>query len=112
TNRFDVLSEFDLVYKRMMGFRVSAAGWYDFAYRRLDNTFTATANTLVNGLPVAGALSDCTKSYAKGVSGEWLDAFAFVNFDVEDVLVGVKAGQHTVYRGGSPLVGGARPRVA
>src|SRR4029450_7178100 len=27
TNRFDVLSEFDFVYKRRMGFRVSGAGW-------------------------------------------------------------------------------------
>ena len=41
-------------YKRKMGFRVSGAGWYDNAYSHLDNTNNATANTLVNGLPVAG----------------------------------------------------------
>ena len=57
TNRFDVLSEFDFVYQRRYGFRASGAGWYDFAYSSLDNTNNATANTLVNGLPVAGALS-------------------------------------------------------
>ena len=91
----------------MMGFRVSAAGWYDFAYSSLDNTNNATANTLVNDLPVAGALSDYTKRYAKGVSGEWLDAFAFANFDVGDVPVNVKVGQHTVYWGDSLLLGGA-----
>ena len=107
TNRFDVLSEFDFVYKKMLGFRVSGAGWYDFAYTSLDNTFNATANTLVNNVPVAGALSDYTKRYAKGVSGEWLDAFVFANFDIEDVLVNVKAGQHTVYWGDSLLLGGA-----
>jgi Protein of unknown function (DUF1302) len=107
TNRFDVLSEFDLVWQRKYGFRVSAAGWYDFAYRSLDNTNSATANTLVDGLPVAGVLSPYTKRYAKGVSGEWLDAFAFANFDVADMPLNIKAGQHTVYWGDSLLLGGA-----
>src|SRR6185369_1633717 len=54
TNRVDVLSELDFVYKKNYGFRVSAAGWYDDAYRNLDNTNDATSNTLVNGLPKAG----------------------------------------------------------
>jgi len=106
-NRFDVLSEFDVVWRRQYGFRVSAAAWYDFAYSNLDNTFNATANTLVNGLPVAGALSPYTKRYAKGVSGEWLDAFAFANFDLFDTPFNLKAGQHTVYWGDSLLLGGA-----
>jgi len=107
TNRVDVLSEFDFVYKRTLGFRVSGAGWYDFAYKNLDNTFDATANTLVNGLPVAGALSPYTKRYAKGVSGEFLDAFGFANFDAGNVPVSVKVGQHTVFWGDSLLLGGA-----
>jgi len=107
TNRFDVLSEFDFIYKRQMGFRVSGAGWYDFAYSNLDNTNTATANTLVNGLPVAGQLSPYTKRYAKGFSGEFLDAFAFANFDAGAVPISVKAGQHTVFWGDSLLLGGA-----
>ncbi|HEY2907107.1 MAG TPA: DUF1302 domain-containing protein [Vicinamibacterales bacterium] len=107
TNRFDVLSEFDLVWQRKYGFRVSAAGWYDFAYRSLDNTNNATANTLVDGLPVAGVLSPYTKRYAKGASGEILDAFVFANFDAGDVPINVKAGQHTVYWGDSLLLGGA-----
>ena len=107
TNRLDVLSEFDLIWQKNYGIRVSAAGWYDAAYGSLDNTNTATANTLVNGLPVAGELSPYTKRYAKGVSGEWLDAFVFANFDVAGMPVNVKAGQHTVYWGDSLLLGGA-----
>ena len=107
TNRFDVLSEFDVVWQRKFGARVSAAGWWDAAYNNLDNTNNATANTLVNGLPVAGILSPYTKRYAKGPSGEILDAFGFANFDVSDVAVNVKAGQHTVYWGDSLLFGGA-----
>ena len=107
TNRLDILSEFDVIWQKKYGMRVSAAGWYDAAYGSLDNTNTATANTLVNGLPVAGELSPYTKRYAKGVSGEWLDAFLFGNFDVADVPVNVKAGQHTVFWGESLLLGGA-----
>jgi hypothetical protein len=106
TNRLDVLSEFDVVWQRKYGMRVSAAGWYDQAYTSLDGTNTASANTLVNGLPVAGQLSPYTKRYAKGLSGEWLDAFVFGNFDVAGVPVNVKAGQHTVYWGESLLLGG------
>jgi hypothetical protein len=77
TNRLDLLSEFDLIYQRKHGFRVSAAGWYDDAYGNLDNNNNVTANTLSGGLPAAGILSPYTKRYAKGLSGEFLDAFAF-----------------------------------
>src|SRR5690242_19834809 len=107
TNRVDLLSEFDFVYKRSYGFRVSAAAWYDDAYRHLDNRSDATANTLVDGLPRAGVLSPYTKRYAEGLSGEILDAFTFANFDIGNVPVNIKAGQHTVYWGESLLFGGA-----
>ena len=107
TNRVDLLSELDFVYRRNFGFRVSAVGWYDDAYRHLDNHNDATANTLVDGLPRAGVLSPYTKRYAEGPSGEILDAFTFANFDVGSVPVNVKAGQHTVYWGESLLFGGA-----
>jgi hypothetical protein len=107
TNRVDVLSEFDFVWKRSFGARVSAAGWVDGAYSSLDNTNTATANTLQNGLPVAGALSPYTKRYTKGPSGEILDAFVFGNFDAGNVPVSIKAGQHTAFWGESLLLGGA-----
>ncbi len=106
-NRVDLLSEFDFVYQRKYGFRTSYAAWADGAYGHLDNTNTATANTLVDGLPVAGTLSPYTKRYSKGLSGEWLDAFVFANFDAGDVPVNVKAGQHTVFWGDSLLLGGA-----
>jgi hypothetical protein len=107
TNRLDVLSEFDVVWKRQVGFRVSAAAWFDYAYDDVDDKADATANTLVNGLPVAGELSNFTKRYANGPSGEVLDAFAFANFDAGDVPINVKIGQHTVYWGESLLLGGA-----
>ena len=107
TNRVDLLSELDFIYKKSYGFRLSAAGWYDAAYGSLDNRNTATANTLKNGLPVAGELSDYTSRYSNGPSGELLDAFVFANFDAGDMPVNVKAGQHTVFWGDSLLLGGA-----
>ena len=107
TNRLDILSEFDVVWRKSYGARFSAALWYDNAYSSLDNRNNATANTLVNGLPVAGQLSPYTKRYAKGPSAEWLDAFAFANFDIAGIPFNVKAGQHTVYWGDSLLLGGA-----
>jgi len=108
-NRLDILSEFDLVWARSFGGRVSLAGWYDNAYGSLDNPTATTSNTLSNGssgLPVTG-LSDYTKRFAKGASGEVLDAFAFANFDVGTMPVNIKVGQTTVFWGDSLFLGGA-----
>jgi len=107
TNRLDILSEFDFIWQKSYGARFSAALWYDNAYAHLDDTNNTTANTLVNGLPVAGALSPYTQRYAKGPSAEWLDAFGFANFDIAGIPVNIKAGQHTVFWGDSLLLGGA-----
>jgi Protein of unknown function (DUF1302) len=112
TSRFDLLSEFDLVWRKKYGVRVSATAWWDPAYNNLDDGNAATANTLKNGVPAPGQLSPYTQRYAKGASGEWLDAFAFANFDVAGVPVQVKAGQHTVYWGESLLLGGVVHGIA
>jgi len=107
TNRLDILSEFDFIWQKQFGARFSAALWYDNAYAHLSDTNNTTANTLVNGLPVAGVLSPYTERYAKGPSAEWLDAFGFANFDLFGIPVNIKAGQHTVFWGDSLLLGGA-----
>ncbi|MDM0084915.1 DUF1302 domain-containing protein [Variovorax sp. J31P179] len=106
-NRLDLLSEMDLVVDKKYGFRVSGAAWGDAAYDHLDNHNNATANTLVYGVPTAGALSPYTSRYAKGVSGELLDAFVFGSTDIGDTNVGLRLGKHTVYWGESLLAGGA-----
>jgi hypothetical protein len=97
-NRLDLLSELDLVFQKKYGVRLSAAAWYDDAYRNLSGDSPATSNTLVNGAQGVG-LSDYTKRYAKGPSGEFLDAFVFGNFSVGDVPISVRAGRHTVIWG-------------
>ena len=103
TNRLDVLSELDFIFKEDYGFRVSAAGWYDQRYRDpMDNNSTLTSNTLEGG--TAGnsqmlGFSDRVKKYTKGPYGEVLDAFVFGRFDVGPVPVNVKVGRHTLYWG-------------
>ena len=48
SNRFDLLSEVDVVYKQSYGFRVSGAGWYDEVYNRSnDNNSPSTSNRLL-----------------------------------------------------------------
>ncbi len=103
SNRLDLLSEFDLVYKKNMGFRVSAAGWADGAYGSLDNTNLASSNHVDSAGKPAYGLSDYAKRYHKGPSGEVLDAFVFASFEVGDTPVNVKLGQHTLYWGESLL---------
>jgi hypothetical protein len=118
TNRVDLLTEMDVVYKNAMGFRVSAASWYDKAY---DNT-GSNSNPFVNGngstsgliandprlAPVtrdnvgngSSHLSNYAQRYYSGPSGEILDAFVFYSTEVgEESMLSVKAGQHNVFWG-------------
>jgi hypothetical protein len=101
SNRIDWLSELDVVFEKRMGLRISAAAWFDQAYSHLDNNNPATSNHLVNGKPGLG-LSDYARRYHRG-SGEVLDAFVFANFEVADMPLNVKLGQHTVQWGESLL---------
>jgi len=105
-SRFDLLSELDVVWKRSMGFRVSAAGWWDPGYSSLSNQSLDTANNLKNGMPSL-ELDPHTQRYAEGPSGEFLDVFAFAKFNIGEAPVNVKLGQTTVYWGEGLLLGGA-----
>lgn len=102
SNRIDILSEFDVVYKRRFGFRVSGAGWYDDAYRRLDNDNVASSNHMSDGAPALG-LGSTTKRFHKGPSGEILDAFVFGRFDLGSMPLNMRVGRHTVLWGESLL---------
>lgn len=107
TNRLDLLSEFDVVYQNRMGFRVSAASWYDKAY---DNV-GSNSNPMVNGngaqtgptsvVPFGSPhLSRYAQRYYSGPSGEILDAFVFFNTEIGDESqLGIKLGQHNIFWG-------------
>ncbi|NRR29369.1 DUF1302 domain-containing protein [Oxalobacteraceae bacterium] len=101
SNRVDLLSELDLVFEKRLGMRVSAAAWYDQAYNSLDNQNVASSNHQQGGKPALGQ-SATTQRYHRR-SGEVLDAFVFGNFELADMPVNVKLGQHTLYWGESLL---------
>jgi len=101
-NRVDLMSEFDVVYQKSFGGRVSASAWYDAAYEHLDNTSVNTSNHLQNGQAALG-LSETTKRYYLGPSGELLDAFVFGKFDLGGSPLNVKLGRHTVFWGEAML---------
>lgn len=108
TNRLDLLSEFDFIYKRDYGFRVSGAAWYDAAYDKGLEQSPALAAAGWESSYDRDRYSDDTKEAYIGPHGEILDAFLFGTFDVGPVPVSVRAGRHTVYWGESlfsPVLG-------
>ena len=116
TNRIDLLSEFDLVYQKNHGFRVSATAWGDQAYNKIGGANGGPTNA--NGIPYyqnalaangnqTYGLSQASSRFNKGTSGEILDAFVFTNFDVGGAKTNVKLGKHTVYWGEGITLTGA-----
>ena len=94
SNRLDILSEMDLVYKGLYSVRVSAAGWYDNAYENsnLDGNNVATSNHMSGGVPALG-LNDTTKFYHRGPNGEFLDAFVLGKVDIAGIPVNLRFGR-------------------
>jgi len=100
TNRVDLLSEFDMVYKMDHGFRVSAAAWNDFAYDdKVDGNPAYQAAGLGTAYPNNRFTGKVERYYKR--SGEILDAFVFTRLDVGSVPVNIRAGRHNVYWGES-----------
>jgi hypothetical protein len=100
TNRLDLLTEFDLVYKKSAGFRISAAAWYDNAY---DSNVTGNPAYQAAGFGTAypgNKFPNTIKRYYTK-SGELLDAFIFGRIDAGEVPISVKLGRHNIYWGES-----------
>jgi hypothetical protein len=110
-NRLDLLSEFDLVYQKRFGARVSADAWYDGAYTSHSHS---NPNPPLSQIPsyVGNKYSDYTQRLYEGPSSDLLDAFVFGGFDLGNVPVQVKAGRHSLYWGESLLLGGNMHSIA
>jgi hypothetical protein len=89
-NRFDLLSEVDVSYKGVAGFRLSGALWYDASF---DNKVGVPPGRDAFGAYTGNVFSDYTKRYFKGPSGEFLDAYVFGNFDLGGMKTNVKVGR-------------------
>ncbi len=98
TNRVDMLSELDVIWLQKHGFRVSAAAWYDDVYQGNPEP---NDQLVGSGNYTNDHYNSYADRYIAGLSGEVLDAFAFTGFQLGDVSVNIKAGQHNVYWGES-----------
>lgn len=120
SNRLDLLSEFELIWKRDFGFRISGAAWYDHAYRghsdhpgvnrryRINGNYTDTWH----GLSVPpGKYLDATEDLHYR-DAELLDAFVFANFRLGKTELSTRLGRHALYWGQSLFVGGAVNGIA
>lgn len=102
SNRLDLLSEMDLVFRDDFGFRLSGAAWYDDVYNhKNDNDSPATSNAL------SVRYNEFTDDTAKlhGKKAEILDAFIFGGADVGSARVSGRLGQHSVLWGESLFFG-------
>lgn len=100
SKRLDLLSEFDLVYQKTFGMRLSAAAWYDNAYRgKSDATDRANGQAPTDEIP----------AYTKRIAGrnvEVLDAFVFGTWNLaEDKRINIKLGRHALQYGESLFFG-------
>jgi hypothetical protein len=100
SKRADLLSEFDAVYRRDFGLRVSGAAWYDAAYRG-----SSDATDPSNGQSPTDAFPTRTRILA-GHKAELLDAFVFGAWDFDEGRrLSVRLGQHALQYGESLFFG-------
>lgn len=100
TNRVDLLSEFDFIFKRNYGFRISGAAWYDFAYDdEVEGNPAYQAAGLGTAYPGNEFTNDVKRYYLGG--GELLDAFVFGRAHLGNMPLDVRFGRHNLYWGES-----------
>ncbi|MBV2132536.1 DUF1302 domain-containing protein [Pseudomonas sp. MAP12] len=105
SNRLDLLSEFDLRYKRNYGLRLSGAAWYDDVYNKSNDNPGALGGALVNsrGVDYDEFTDDTEKLH--GRKAELLDAFVYGSFTPGDMNLNAKAGRFTQLYGESLFFG-------
>jgi len=100
SKRLDLLSEFDAIYQKNFGLRVSAAAWYDAAY-----SGKTAASDNMNGQSPTNEFPDKTKRIA-GHKAEVLDAFVFGGWDLgEGRKLTTRLGRHALQYGESLFYG-------
>jgi len=97
TNRIDLLEEIDVIYRNRHGVRFSGAGWRDFAYGGSSHPGPGVSGSNY----VNSQYNGYARRYIVGPRAEVLDAFVFTGFDLGDVGVRMKLGQHNLYWGES-----------
>ncbi|BBO81161.1 hypothetical protein DSCO28_17270 [Desulfosarcina ovata subsp. sediminis] len=111
SNRFDLLSEMDIVYKQV-GMRISGAAWYDTVYHdENDNTSPSTSNSFDSRY---NEFTDDTEELHGG-DAEILDAFVFGRKGFGETEISIRAGQfamqwgESLFFGNNGIAGGMAP---
>lgn len=100
SERLDWLGEFDAVYQRRYGLRVSAAAWYDFAYHGTTDAIEHT-----NGQNPYNEFASYTRNLA-GQHIDLLDAFVFGSWDLASGMkLSARLGQYAQQWGESLFFG-------
>nr|MBL8455290.1 DUF1302 domain-containing protein [Zoogloeaceae bacterium] len=105
SNRLDLLSEFDVRYKRDFGFRMSGAAWYDQVYNESNDNPGALGGALVNSRSVAYNRFTGKTRDLHGRKAEFLDVFAYGSMSPGDINLNLKAGRFTQLYGESLFFG-------
>lgn len=101
SNRLDILSEADIVYKNV-GVRVSGAAWYDSVYNKdTDNDSPQTYNVFSN--PYSDFSNETEELHGQKV--ELLDAFLFAKGKLGGKRVSGRLGRHSQLYGESLFFG-------
>jgi len=110
SNRLDLFTEFDAVYRGDVGMRFSAAGWYDQVYNARNDHPGGTANQ-------AGPYNEFQPQTRTlhGRKAELLDAFAFGRTETAAGTLTLRLGRHallwgeSLFFGANAIAGGQMP---
>ena len=105
SNRVDLLSEFDAVYRENLGARISAAGWYDTVYNQSNDNPGFAGGAVPNALSVAANQFTHATRKLEGRDAEILDAFVFGKTNLGDTAVSGRLGRHSLLWGESLFFG-------
>ena len=115
SNRYDIFSEADFVWKRNFGARISAAGYYDTVYNSSNDNPGFAGGAYPNNLSAPyGEFTKATRDLM-GRKAEVLDAFVFGKTEVGEVPVTFRLGQHaltwgeSLFFGSNAIAGGMMP---
>lgn len=103
SNRFDLLSEIDLRYKRNHGLRLSGAAWYDDIYNQ-GNDNPGPLWQVNSDVKRADKFSKDTRDL-HGRKAELLDAFVYGRYNLKDMGLNLRAGRFTQLYGESLFFG-------
>ncbi|WP_157137728.1 DUF1302 domain-containing protein [Herbaspirillum lusitanum] len=111
SNRVDLLSELDVMYKDV-GARISGAAWYDSVYTsRNDNNSPSTVNSVSSS---GNSFTQATRDL-HGQKAELLDAFVFGKANIGETQESFRLGRHaliwgeSLFFGANGIAGGMAP---